>query len=75
MYLSIYIEFITSTINNNYLQNENLVNKAFDMIDKDRNGFLTKDELMEAFGGCNYEVYTQILKDFDLNNDGQISKY
>lgn len=30
---------------------------------------------MEAFGGCNYEVYRQILNDFDINNDGQISKY
>lgn len=30
-------------MNKNYLLNENLVNKAFDMIDKDGNGFLTKD--------------------------------
>jgi hypothetical protein len=45
------------------------------MIDRDRNGVLSKSELMEAFGGCNYEVYRQILNDFDLNNDGQISKY
>lgn len=44
------------------------------MIDKDRNGYLSKQELMEAFGGCNYQVYTQILKDFDSNNDGVISK-
>jgi Ca2+-binding EF-hand superfamily protein len=49
-----YSEFITSTINRNYLLSENLVGKAFDMIDKDRNGSLSKAELMSAFGGCNY---------------------
>lgn len=32
------------------------------MIDKDRNGSLTKDELMEAFGGCNNELYKKILE-------------
>jgi hypothetical protein len=59
----------------NYLVNENLASKAFDMIDKDKNGYLIKEELMESFGGCNYEVYSQILQDFDVNHDGKISKY
>jgi hypothetical protein len=31
------------------------------MIDRDRNGSLSKAELMSAFGGCNYEAYRQIL--------------
>jgi calcium-dependent protein kinase len=44
------------------------------MIDRDHNGSLSKAELMEAFGGCNYEVYRQILEEFDTNHDGQISK-
>lgn len=30
---------------------------------------------MEAFGGCNEDAYKEILKEFDLNNDGRISKY
>ena len=58
----------------NYLLSENLVGRAFDMIDRDHNGSLSKGELMEAFGGCNYEVYRQILEEFDTNHDGQISK-
>lgn len=44
------------------------------MIDRDHNGSLSKAELMGAFGGCNYEVYRQILEEFDTNKDGQISK-
>jgi Ca2+-binding EF-hand superfamily protein len=40
-----YSEFITSIISRNYIKSENLVEKAFYMIDKDKNGFLNKAEL------------------------------
>ena len=37
-----YSEFITSSIDKTYLKNENLVERAFEMIDKDKNGFLSR---------------------------------
>ncbi len=48
-----YSEFITSIIDKNYVKEENLISPAFDLIDRDKNGFLTREELIEAFGGCN----------------------
>ena len=69
-----YSEFITSIMSRNYIKSQNLVEKAFYMIDKDKNGFLNKAELAEAFGGCKEEIYLQILNEFDVNQDGVISK-
>ena len=69
-----YSEFITSIISRNYIRSENLVEKAFDMIDKDKNGFLSKQEMTEAFGGCNEQLYQHLLSEFDVNKDGVISK-
>lgn len=62
-------------MNSNYIVNENLVEKAFEMIDKNKNGLLSREELVEAFGGCSGDVADEILGQFDINSDGQISKY
>lgn len=47
-----YSEFITSSIDKGYLRSENMCEKAFEVIDKDKNGYLSREELLAAFGGC-----------------------
>ena len=51
-----------------------MVEKAFEMIDKDKNGYLSREELLEAFGGCEDELESYIMNEFDINSDGVISK-
>jgi calcium-dependent protein kinase len=69
-----YSEFITSSMDKSYLKNENLVERAFEMIDRDKNGYLSQKELMAAFGGCSDDLERYIMDEFDTNNDGVISK-
>ena len=69
-----YSQFITSIIDRNFVKNQGLINQAFDMIDRDKNGYLSREELIDAFGGCNSQLYDYILKESDVNQDGKISR-
>ena len=66
-----YNEFITSILDDkSYVTNERL-EKAFKMFDKDKNGKISVEEIISVFGG-DMENWRKIIKDIDLNNDGEI---
>ena len=44
------------------------------MIDTNNNGYLSKDEIISAFGGINEEIYNQMVDECDLDKDGEISR-
>ena len=44
------------------------------MIDKDKNGFLSREEIILAMGGAEENLYEQMLEECDLNKDGAISR-
>lgn len=39
-----------------------IIEKAFDMIDKDKDGFLDKGQVMQAMGGAEESLYEQMLQ-------------
>lgn len=51
-----------------------LLEKAFNIIDKDGDGYLDLEELEAAFGHTDREVAEQMLKEGDLNGDRRISR-
>lgn len=44
------IEFVTSALHKNYEENDLLLEKAFNLIDRDGDGFLDAEELEQSFG-------------------------
>ncbi|KAL4464835.1 hypothetical protein ABPG74_011396 [Tetrahymena malaccensis] len=69
-------EFLVATASKEQIITKDNLNKAFDLIDEDRNGFITKDELQRVIGGTslNDQVWEQMMKECDMNGDGQIDK-
>ena len=47
-----YGEFITAAVNRTRLLNEENLRIAFNLLDKDGNGYISKDELRAAFQGA-----------------------
>ena len=45
--------------------------KAFKMFDKDGNGKLSVDEIIEVFGG-EESYWKKVIVDVDLNKDGEV---
>ena len=45
--------------------------KAFRMFDKDGNGVLSVDEIIEVFGG-DEQYWKKIIEEVDLNKDGMV---
>jgi Ca2+-binding EF-hand superfamily protein len=77
MYCSIYLEFLSSAQHKNYEENDIILEKAFNLIDKDGDGYLDEDELRIAFGGQSFNnnnFYQQIIKETDLDGDRRISR-
>ena len=66
-----YNEFLTSVIDSQKILTEDRLKKAFDMFDKDGSGALDINEIKVYFGG-NDETWKKVLKDIDLNGDGQV---
>lgn len=53
---------------------EEILRKAFEFYDEDKNGYITKEELHKVFGSnCNDEQLNDIMKEADLNGDNEIS--
>ena len=66
-----YNEFLTAVIDSQKILTEDRLKKAFDMFDKDGSGALDINEIKVYFGG-NDETWKKVLKDIDLNGDGQV---
>ena len=66
-----YNEFLTSVIDSQKILTEDRLRKAFDMFDKDGSGAIDLDEIKVYFGG-NDKSWKKVLKDIDLNGDGQV---
>ena len=50
---------------------EDRLAKAFKMFDKDGNGKLSIEEIIEVFGG-EENYWKKVIEDVDLNKDGQV---
>ncbi|CDW76675.1 calcium-dependent protein [Stylonychia lemnae] len=71
-----YTEFIAATLKSDvYLNNKNIQN-AFEMLDKDGNGYIEEKELAEIVGlqlGQNQELLKKLMSEVDDNGDNKIS--
>ena len=71
-----YSEFVVATMNEKNLLNNNKLQTAFKMFDKDGGGSISIDEIKQvlSFGqNLDDEVINQIIKQVDANGDGEIS--
>ncbi|KMZ63593.1 Calcium-dependent protein kinase [Zostera marina] len=69
-----YSEFIAATVHMNKMEREENLIAAFTFFDKDGSGFITIDELQQACHeyGLSDVHLDEIMKEIDLDNDGQI---
>ncbi|KAG6537738.1 hypothetical protein ZIOFF_002834 [Zingiber officinale] len=69
-----YGEFIAATIHLNKLEREEHLIVAFSYFDKDGSGYITVDELQQAFKEHNMTdvILEDIIKEADQDNDGRI---
>lgn len=71
-----YIEFITATMHRHRLEREENLYKAFEFFDKDRSGFITREELKQAmtdYGMGDEATIDEVLNDVDTDHDGKIN--
>uniref|UniRef100_A0A1J3IY12 non-specific serine/threonine protein kinase n=1 Tax=Noccaea caerulescens TaxID=107243 RepID=A0A1J3IY12_NOCCA len=71
-----YIEFITATMHRHRLEKEENLIEAFKYFDKDRSGFITRDELkhsMTQYGMGDDATIDEVINDVDTDNDGRIN--
>ncbi|CAH9080830.1 unnamed protein product [Cuscuta epithymum] len=71
-----YIEFITVAMHRHRLENESNLLMAFNHFDKDRNGYITREELRQAmkdYGMGDEATISEILNDVDTDNDEKIN--
>jgi len=69
-------EFLVATVNYRLNINDKQLKQIFQIIDKDKNGFLETNELKEFFnlgGNENESLLKKIVSEVDSNNDGVIS--
>jgi len=71
-----YSEFIMANMEIEELNNQQQIEMAFKMLDKDNNGIISIEEIKNAFQVQNDEnsinaIY-EIINDVDNNNDGQV---
>ncbi|KAK4284007.1 hypothetical protein QN277_000898 [Acacia crassicarpa] len=69
-----YGEFIAATLNRNKIEREDHLVAAFSYFDKDGSGYITLDELQQAYEEFGVEDIRleETIKEIDQNNDGKI---
>lgn len=69
-----YLEFLASTLEAHGRITEERLAEAFDRMDSDDSGFISKENLMELMGvDYSEEKFESIMKDIDTDCDGKIS--
>ena len=66
-----YDEFLSAMIDGKKVLTEDRLEKAFKMFDKDGNGLLSIQEIVEVFGGDD-AYWRKIIEEVDHNNDGEV---
>eukprot|EP00828_Plagiopyla_frontata_P008040 TRINITY_DN13920_c0_g2_i1.p3 TRINITY_DN13920_c0_g2~~TRINITY_DN13920_c0_g2_i1.p3 ORF type:complete len:209 (-),score=61.01 TRINITY_DN13920_c0_g2_i1:43-669(-) len=69
-----YSEFLVSAMAKEKLLSTQKIEQAFQLFDKDGDGFLDQSELNEIMGEIDEEKWQMILDEYDANQDGKISK-
>ncbi len=71
-----YNEFLAAAIGEDVYLNKDKLLQAFNMFDKDKSGRIEAKEIKEVIGselkGVDEEVWLQMIKEADVNGDGQI---
>lgn len=69
-----YKEFLVGNFQRSNVISLNMLKQAFDFFDEDGNGQISTAEVKRVFSACAEDgVILSIVKEADLNNDGQIS--
>ncbi|OVA06601.1 Protein kinase domain [Macleaya cordata] len=71
-----YIEFVSATMHRHRLERDEHLYKAFQFFDKDKSGFITRDELqvaMKDYGMGDEASIREIISEVDTDNDGRIN--
>ena len=66
-----YDEFLSAMIDGKKVITEEKLQKAFKIFDKDNNGRLSVQEIINVFGGKE-ESWKKVIEDIDLNKDGEV---
>lgn len=70
----IIIEFLMANLEKNDCVNKSNLKLAFDFFDEDHSGTISEDELKRIFIGLKgTDDIKKIIKEVDINNDGEIS--
>jgi len=72
-----YTEFIAATLDNIIIGSAKRIEKAFKIFDKDGDGRINAKELEDVLSGegvkvADKEIFKDILKEWDLNDDGEV---
>ena len=72
-----YTEFISASIEQNIYMREERLLEAFKMLDKDKSGKISKEEIKNALklDNIDNQQLSLYIQKFDLNGDGQIDYY
>ena len=69
-----YLEFLASTLEAHGRITEERLAEAFDRMDCDDSGYISRENLMELMGiDYSEEKFNQMIKDIDVDGDGKIS--
>ena len=73
-----YTEFIAAAYEKSLLLSSQNLRSAFDMLDEDGDGTLTKDELKKVFGGGHVsekgeQIWDELIASVDQDSDGMVT--
>lgn len=69
----IYTEFLAATVEAHGYVTEDRIAEAFDRLDSDDTGYISKKNLQDILDSDCDEVIEGIIRNVDINNDGRIS--